>query len=400
MKLILQSESQECSLACLAMISNYHGLHHDLLSLRRKFSVSLKGANLSQLIKYSHDLNFSSRSLRLDLGEIKKLRCPCILHWDMNHFVVLKKVVNNVLHILDPAMGARKVTVDDASTHFTGVALELVPNNDFAPEQRKPKVRLRNLIGRAVGFKRALVNIFIIAVAIEVVALLSPQVTQWVVDGALVSADYDLLLLAVLGGGLLLIIDFFLKMVRGWMGLRLNQQLSLQWSSNLMRHLVTLPWPFFERRHLGDITSRFQSLSAIRQVFANGAIMIVLDGFVAIITFGMMLMYSHFLTMVVVVALALYLTLRVVFYQPLRNASEERIILSSRENAYFLETLRAIVPLKLFNHSSIRLSNWQNMMVDVQNRDVTTQKILLVFSSLNTLIFGLENMFLLYWGAF
>ena len=127
--------------------------------------------------------------------------------------------------------------------------------------------------------------------------------------------------------------------------------------------------------------------------------MIVLDGLVAMITFGMMLLYSHFLTMIVVVALALYMVLRVAFYQPLRNASEERIILSSRENAYFLETLRAIVPLKLFNHSSIRLSNWQNMMADVQNRDVTTQKILLAFASLNTLIFGLESMFLLYWGG-
>lgn len=399
MKLILQSESQECSLACLAMISNYHGLHHDLLSLRRRFSVSLKGANLSQLIKYSHDLNFSSRSLRLDLDEIKNLRCPCVLHWDMNHFVVLKKVVNNVLHLLDPAVGDRKITVDDASPHFTGVALELVPNADFVPAKLKPKIRLRDLVGRAVGFKRALINIFAISVAIEMVALLSPQVTQWVVDGALVSADYDLLLLAVLGGGLLLLIDFFLKMARGWMGLRLNQQLSLQWSSNLMRHLVNLPWPFFERRHLGDITSRFQSLSAIRQVFANGAVMIVLDGIVAIITFGMMLLYSHFLTIIVLVALALYMVLRVVFYQPLRNASEERIVLSSRENAYFLETLRAIVPLKLFNHSSIRLSNWQNMMADVQNRDVATQKMILIFASLNTLIFGLESMFLLYWGG-
>lgn len=399
MRVTLQVESQECGLACLVMVAAAHGLHLDLASLRRRFSISIKGTNLAQLMRYAQVLEFSCRPLRLELEEIGQLRMPCILHWNLNHFVVLEKVRGKRLVILDPAVGRRQMSLEEVSPHFTGVALELTPNAAFRPAQQKPRLRLRELTGRVLGLKRALTNIFVLALALEVVALLSPQVTQWVVDGALVSADRHLLLLAVLGGSLLLLIDFVLRMARGWMNLRLNQQLALQWSGNLFSHLLRLPFPFFEKRQLGDITARFQSLAAIRHVLTNGAIMVVLDGLVTLITLGMMLLYSTTLTAIVLLALALYGLLRLAFYQPLRNASEERIVLAARENSYFLETIRAVLPLKLFNAMPLRQATWQNLIADVQNRDVATQKLLLVFASCNTLIFGLEGMLLLYIGG-
>jgi len=399
MRTILQSESHECGLACLAMVASAYGLHLDLATLRRRFSISVKGTSLPQIVHYAQALEFSCRPVRLELDELKQLRLPCILHWKLNHFVVLEKVSAQRVVILDPAVGRRSLKMDEVSRCFTGVALELSPSETFQPAQKKPRLRLRELTGRIFGLKRALVNILMLALALEVVALLSPQVTQWVVDHALVSADYDLLLLAVIGGCLLLVIDFALRMARGWMGLRLNQQLTLQWTSNFFHHLLRLPWSFFEKRHLGDLTARFQSLEAIRAVLANGAITIVLDALVALITLGLMLLYSKILTAIVLVAVGLYVLLRWVFYLPLRNATEERIVLATRENAYFLETIRAVQPLKLFNSAPLRLATWQNLLTDVQNRDLKTQKVLLVFGGCNTLIFGLEGMLLLYIGG-
>lgn len=399
MRAILQAESQECGLACLAMIASAYGLHLDLSMLRRRFAISVKGSHLAQIANYAQALNFSCRPLRLELDEIKQLRLPCILHWNLNHFVVLEKVKRDHIIILDPAVGRRKLRMDEVSRCFTGVALELTPSANFQPAQQKPRLRLRDLTGRILGLKRALGNILLLALALEVIALLSPQVTQWVVDHALVSADYDLLLLVVLGGCLLLIIDFALRMAQGWMGLRLNQQLTLQWTSNFFHHLLRLPWPYFEKRHLGDITARFQSLGAIRNILAQGAVTIVLDALVALITLGMMLLYNKALTGIVLIAVVFYSLLRLVFYRPLRNATEERIVLATRENAYFLETIRAVQPLKLFNATPLRLATWQNLLTDVQNRDLKTQKILLVFAGCNTLIFGLEGMFILYIGG-
>jgi len=317
----------------------------------------------------------------------------------MDHFVVLERVKGSSLTLLDPAYGRRVMALSEVSRHFTGVALELTPNTTFQPQSQKVRVRLRDLIGRITGLKRALGNIFALALALELVALLSPQVTQWVIDGALVSSDHDLLLLAVLGGCLLMVIDFVLRMAQGWMALRLGQQVAIQWSGNLFSHMLRLPWSFFEKRQLGDIAARFQSLAVIRKIMTNGAITGLLDGLVAIATLTMMFFYSSTLSSIVLIALVLYGALRLIFYHPLRNASEERIALGARENTYFLETIKAVLPIKLFNGTTLRLATWQNLIADVQNRDVTTQKILLVFSCLNILIFGLEGMLLLYFGG-
>ncbi|MFT3760106.1 peptidase domain-containing ABC transporter [Thauera sp.] len=399
MQPVLQAENQECGLACLAMIASAHGMDLRLADLRRRFPVSMRGTTLAQLMRLAQQLGFSCRPLRLEPEEFGKLRLPCILHWDMNHFVVLTKVAGRRLTILDPAHGRRVIDADAASPHFTGVGLELTPGTTFKPVAQAPRIRLRELTGQIFGLKRALANILVLALAIEIVGLLIPQVTQWVVDGALVSADRDLLLIAVLGGGLLMVFDFVLRMARGWIGLRLNQQLSIQWSANLFSHLMRLPWGFFEKRSLGDIAARFQSLGAIRNVLANGAITAVLDGLVTLVTLGMMFLYSTTLSAVVLAALLFYGLLRWAFYQPLRNASEERIVLAAKENAYFLESIRAALPLKLFGAAPLRVATWQNMVADVQNRDVKTQRMLLAFSSANTLIFGMEGMLLLYIGG-
>ncbi|HOM12423.1 MAG TPA: peptidase domain-containing ABC transporter, partial [Rubrivivax sp.] len=222
---------------------------------------------------------------------------------------------------------------------------------------------------------------------------------QWVVDGALVSGDRDLLLLTVLGGGLLMIVQFLLSMARGWISLRMNQQLSIQFTANLFAHLLRLPLAFFEKRHVGDITSRFGSLAAIRGVLTQSSVSAALDGVMAIVTLAMMLLYSPKLSVVVLVALGLYLLLRWASFAAFRAANEERIVLSAREQSYFLETIRAVQPLKLFNRTPERLARWQNLMVDVQNRDLTTQKMDLWFSSANTLIFGVEGMLILYLGG-
>ena len=217
MKTVLQTEKHECGLACLAMIAIYHGLQTDLNSLRRRFSISSRGTDLSKLISYAQAMNFSSRPLRLELEELNKLKVPCILHWNMNHFVILEKVVAKNLYIIDPALGRRRLSISEASSSFTGVALELMPNQKFEPQEISQKIKLSSLIGRSVGLKRSLLNILALTFSLEIISLLTPQVTQWIVDGALVSSDHSLLQLVVIGGCILTTIDLLFRVAKGWM---------------------------------------------------------------------------------------------------------------------------------------------------------------------------------------
>lgn len=396
---ILQSENQECGLACLAMIATAYGCNMSLAELRRKFPPSVRGVSLARLISHAQYVGLSARAIRLELDELDKLQMPSVLHWDMNHYVVLEKVRRGKILIHDPAKGKRIMTVKEASSHFTGIALELLPNASFKRVKKPPRVKLRDLTGNMTGLRTALLNVLVMSIGLEIVSLLIPQVTQWVVDGALVSSDKDLLLVAVLGGGVLVLMEFIIRTARGWMMLRLNQQLAIQWAANLFRHLMSLPWLFFDKRSLGDISTRFQSLEVIRKTLAQGAVSGLMDGAVTILTLGMMLLYSLKLAGIVVTAVLLYLLARLAFYRPLRDASEERIVLFARENSYFLESIRAVVPIKQYAMTALRVSNWRNLMADTQNRDVKTERLKMMFSSINMLVFGMETMSLLYVGG-
>lgn len=396
---ILQSESSECGLACLVMVARAHGLQLDLSDVRRRFPVSLKGATLQQLISHAGQLHFSSRPLRLELDELGQLQLPCILHWDLNHFVVLKKVGRGQITILDPAVGERKLPLAEVSRHFTGVALELTPNADFKPADERQRVALSALTGKVLGLNRSLAQIFAVAVVLEMFAIASPLLNQLVVDDAVATHDMDLLTVLIVGFALLLVIQTLVGLARSWMVMVLGQSLSLQWTSNVFAHLVKLPVEYFEKRHLGDVVSRFGAVSAIQKTLTTSVVEAVLDGIMGLAALGMMLLYSAKLAVVTVGATAAYGLLRWVAYRPFREAAAERLVVSARENTHFLETLQAITPLKLFGREQERRARWQNLIVEVQNRDVRTAKMNIAFSTANTFVFGVENLLVFWLGA-
>ncbi|HLO95643.1 MAG TPA: peptidase domain-containing ABC transporter [Burkholderiaceae bacterium] len=399
MKLFLQSEAAECGLACLAMVASHHGLGQDLGDLRRRFPISLKGAKLASLISHAGAMGFAARPLKLEMEHLGQLSLPCVLHWDLNHFVVLKKVGARSCVVLDPAIGERRLSLAEMSAHFTGVALELTPNADFKPEKQAPRLSLGSLTGKVSGLKRSLLQILAVAVVLEAFAIVAPLFNQLVVDEVLSSGDFELLGVLILGFGLLLLIQTALSLGRSWMVVLLSQTLALQWQSNVFAHLIRLPTAFFEKRHLGDITSRFGAVNAIQRSLTTAAIEAVLDGLMALIALAMMLLYSVPLTAIVLGAVAAYGALRWVAYRPFRDASAERLVIAAKENTHFLETLRAITPLKLYGREDERRARWQNLIVDVQNRDVRTAKMSMAFQTANTLIFGLENLAVLWLGA-
>jgi len=396
---ILQSESSECALACLAMVANAHGLQLDLFDLRRRFPVSLKGATLQQLISHAGALNFSSRPLRLEINELAQLALPCILHWDLNHFVVLKKVGRGHITLLDPAVGERRLPLAEVSRHFTGVALELTPNAAFQPADQRQRVALSALTGKVRGLKRSLLQIFAVAVVLELFAIAAPLLNQLVVDDAIATHDTDLLSVLIIGFALLLVIQTAVGLARSWMVLALGQSLSLQWASNVFAHLIKLPVEYFEKRHLGDVVSRFGSVGTIQKTLTTSVIEAVLDGIMGVAALGMMLLYSLKLSAVVVGSVLIYAVLRWVAYRPFRDAAAERLVVAARENTHFLETLRAITPLKLFGREQARRARWQNLLVEVQNRDVRTAKMNIGFSTANTFVSGAENLLVFWLGA-
>lgn len=400
MKLVLQSEARECGLACLAMILAAHGSRADLTQLRQRFPLSLRGATMKQLIDCAAQLGLLARPLQLQLRELRHLQAPCILHWDFNHFVVLKKVDRRHVVILDPAVGERRLPAREVGKHFTGVALELSPGPSFrAPQAEPPRVPLRRMAGRVQGLAGSLAAILAVAAALELLVVTAPLLNQFIIDDVLPSADTEFLAVLVIGFGLLLAVQAGIALARSWMVLVLGQTILVQWTNQVFAHLIRLPLDYFERRHLGDIVSRFGAVAAIQRTVSTSLIEAVLDGVMALAALGMMLAYAPSLAAASGIAVVAYALLRWASFLPFRDAAAERLVVAAKENSHFLETLRAMAALKLFGREQERRAQWQNLMVDVQNRDFRTAMMTLGFSTANMLIFGFENLVVLWLGA-
>jgi ATP-binding cassette, subfamily B, bacterial CvaB/MchF/RaxB len=377
----------------------YYGYAVDLPNLRRRFGMSLKGAAQKDVMRIADQVGFAARPLRLELGEISRLRTPCILHWDLNHFVVLERADQNGAVIHDPAVGVRRLDHDIISRHFTGVALELMPTERFETAAPPPRVRASQLLGRITGVRRALCHLLGLALTIEIFAMISPFFLGWVVDQALVTADGDLLTTLVVGFTLLLLLQTTVSALRGWMLMGLNASLKVQSRANLFTHLVDLPTSYFEARHLGDVMSRFSSQETILQAITSELVEAMLDGFMASITLVVMFVFAPDLAMVVVSGALLYGLLRWASYKPLRLASAEAIVWGARRDSHFLETLRGIRTIKLFNGQHERRVRWLNLLVETINRQLTADKLRLTFRVANKLLMGALSILVIWLGA-
>ena len=396
---ILQTEAAECGLASLAMVAAFHGLHTDMPTLRQRFSLSLKGATMMDLTRIAGQMQLNPRALRAEMAHLPQLQMPCVLHWDLNHFVVLADIRHGKAVIHDPARGVREMPMEEVSRHFTGVVLELTPAADFKPKVERQSVTLKQLLGRVTGLKRSLMQIFALALALEVFMLLSPFFMQWTVDSVLVGADRDLLVTLGLGFALLVFIQVATGAIRSWAVLYLSATLNLQWLSNVFAHLMRLPVAWFERRHTGDVMSRFGAVQQIQQTLTTSFIEVVLDGLLVVLTFAMMWIYSGTLTAIALGCVAVYAVLRWAFFKPLRVATEEAIIHDAKKASHFLESLRGVQSIKLFNRQEDRQARFMNLVVDAMNANIATRKLDLVLGVLHKLLFGLERVAVIWVGA-
>jgi len=394
-----QTEAAECGLACLAMISSYHGHRIDLNTLRRRHPVSLKGVTLRALIQVASQMHLACRPLRFELDQLRQLHLPAIVHWDMNHFVVLKSITRRGINVHDPASGERFFPTAEASKHLTGVALELSPSEGFLPKDERARLPFSTFWTQLHGSTHAFVQILILSVILETFVIASPFYLQLTVDEVIARGDADLLIVLALGFGLLTVIKVASSAMRSLVILIVQNVFHFQIGARLFRHLVRLPISYFEKRHIGDILSRFTSVEPIRSALAEGMIAATIDGLMAVATLAMIFVYSTQLALVVLAALVVYAAVRLGLYRLFRKRSLSVIETKAHENSTFIETMRAVQSLKIFNRESDRETQWLNRYADVVSANVRLGRTRIAFTAINEALFGLENILTIYLAA-
>lgn len=397
--IIQGAEAAECGLACMAMIARYHGHDVDLNGLRQRFSLSMSGATLRSLMGLAEPLGLAARALRVELSALGKVRLPAVLHWDLNHFVVLKSVTGDKAVVHDPAMGARTYALDELSKHFTGVVLELTPADSFQRVTARAPIKLTSLWSRMTGFWSAFFQILGLSLALQVAAFALPFQMQLVVDEAIFRADRDLLTVLAIGFGALVVVQAAIEALRGWALQVFGHLLTFQMVGNIVRHLMRLPADYFEKRHVGDILSRIGSASAIQDVLTRGVIAAIIDGLMALVAVIILFLYSPLLAAVVVGAVALNFAIAFAVFPALKARMEEQIVERAREQSHIMETVRAATTIKIMGRESERESSWRNLYANVTNASVSVGKFNISLAFTQGLITGLQTVLVIYLGA-
>ena len=397
--IILASEAAECGLACLAMVARYHGHDVDLNGLRQRFSLSLTGMSLRSLIAVSDQFGFSSRPLRVELSALSKVKMPAILHWDLNHFVVLKSISAKAAVIHDPAVGVRTLPLSDVSRHFTGVVLELTPAAGFTPVQARAPMHLSSLWSQMTGLWTAIAQVLALSVALQIAAFAAPFQIQLVVDEAIYHADQDLLFVLSLGFGALVVVQASIEALRGWALKVFGHLLSFQIVGNLVRHMMRLPADFFEKRHVGDIFSRIGAVQPIQDAITRGVIAAIIDGMMAFIAVTLLFFYSPMLAGIVLFATLLHMAIVFALFPAMRHRMEEEILARAKEQTHLLETVRAATTIKLMGREAERESVWRNLYAEVTNAGISVGKYQISMQLVQTLITGLVYVIIVYFGA-
>jgi ATP-binding cassette subfamily B protein RaxB len=396
---ILQSEAPECGIACLAMIASYHGHLTDLSAMRLRLSPSLKGVTLKHVSQVAESMGLAARGVQVPLESLAKLQLPAVLHWDMNHFVVLTKVSAKYLWVHDPARGKRRLKISEASRHFTGVAMEFTPNQDFRRTDEREKVSAWQLLNAGSGLGGTIFQLVVLSLALEVFAIAMPFFLQLVVDRVLVGRDTDLLAVLGIAFSALVLIQVVVTAVRAWVGVYLSTHFNLRLLTALFNHLLKLPLSWFEKRNIGDIVSKFRSVDVIQKTLSTTFVETFIDGVMVLITLAVMWFYSAKLTAVVMSAALIYAALRWYFFYPQRYATDEQLAHEAKASTHFIETLRGMMALKLNMRENERRGAYQNLVVDQINAGVKVQNVGIFQRASNSLVFGLESIIVIWLGA-
>ncbi|MEX0963174.1 MAG: peptidase domain-containing ABC transporter [Pseudohongiellaceae bacterium] len=397
--MIFQSEVAECGLACLAMIASYYGKYSDLRSLRESLCLPAAGASVGQLLQASQRLDLQGRPLKLDLQDIGLLTLPALLHWDTDHFVVLRSVTGKSIVIHDPAAGIRKYSLAELDLHFTGIAIELAPKTSFTREKLAKEFSARDLFRITPSFRAAIGQVFLLSLLLQILSLVFPLYLQLVIDQGLSKGDPDIILLVALLFLLVILAKASVSYFRGVLVLQFSSQLGFQVVSSTFAHLLRLPLAYFERREMGDIVSRFSSIDNIKQLVTQEMITVIVDGVFSLLTLFLLFLYSPVLAAVALIFVVALSIVRLLTLPMEKHQRQEVLQTGAKQQTRFMENIRCIAVTKNYGIEADRLSEWQNYYAHFVNASYRLGHLQLRLSSFHGFLSGMDHVSTIYLGS-
>jgi ABC-type bacteriocin/lantibiotic exporter with double-glycine peptidase domain len=373
---IPQMEATECGAAALAMILGYHGHHAPLPEVRQACGISRDGASALAIVEAARGFGLEAQGVRADLEQLALLPLPAILHWDFDHFVILESLKPGRAVLVDPAVGRRRMNLEEVSRRFTGAALVFEPGPAFKARPRTwPSLgRYREVFMRNLP---SLTQIFLATLALELVGLAFPVANKLLLDRVVVPRQEPWLWGLALGLGLATLTSTCLGLLRSWIVVGLHLEMNFALMGRFLEHLLGLPLGFFLQRATGDLVQRAQSNVELQHLFNGQVITVLLDGLMLVGYAGLMLAFHLPLGLLVIGICLVEALLPLLLMDRNRQLQAAGLAAAGREGAALLEAVSGLETTKSSGAEGRMVRRWAQRMTERVNTSLEGQRLAL-----------------------
>jgi len=317
---VFQMEATECGAASLSMIFAYFGKHLPLEQMRIETGVSRDGCNAGNMMRAAKKFGLECHGYRKELNSLLEIETPCIIHWNFNHFVVFEGIKNGHAYLNDPAMGRRKLTIDELDDGFTGVVLTFAITDRF--EKQKKQNNIFSFVNeRLHGQYNVLVKLFFIGLLLVLPGLVLPVTSQILLDDVIVAGNTEWFTTVIWCMIFLVGLQTGLQYYRGLILQKLQNKMILLSLHKFVSHMFRLPIGFFDQRYTGDLAGRIDNNNNVNVFLAGELAETVLNIFVAVFYLILLLIYSPTLTLIGVISIIINIIIVRISSEYLSNSS-------------------------------------------------------------------------------
>ncbi|WP_342715401.1 peptidase domain-containing ABC transporter [Bacillus paramycoides] len=394
---IEQMQQTECGLCCMAMIASYYKSSFSLYEMREATGNGRDGTSLKQMRELARNLGFEANWYKLQTEQLVDTEGPVILFWDNKHFVVLEKIVNKNYVIVDPDGGRKKLSRSEFDKFFTGYTLTCIPKKDFI--RKKAKSVWKPFLKLLINKPKLLISVIITAILLQLFTLGVPMIIQSVIDRVIIPSRDNLLSIFLIGIVFLVLFQSGVSFIRGKLLITLNNFLDQKMMTQFFRHLLNLPYSFFQLRSFGDLIFRSNSLLNIRNLLSNQLIMGTLDVSLIIVILIYMINKSILMTAWVVLVSMLSILLVLLSKNILYQKNQDEITKATNVQSFQTELLYGIFGVKTAGTERSMYNSWEKLFNKLLLAYRKKGNVLNYINTLNGLLKMLGPLIVLWLGA-
>ncbi|HEU5381011.1 MAG TPA: peptidase domain-containing ABC transporter [Ktedonobacteraceae bacterium] len=394
-----QMNAVECGACCLAMILNYHGCATSVSQVQERCGVGRDGLSALAIARAARQYGLRVRAVSLKKNDARFVTFPAIVHWMFNHFIVVERWSSKHVDVVDPAMGRKRLTLEEFEEGFTGVLIMLEPGADFERQASARSLSLWTYLQSLPHMYGIVAQIIGTSLLLQFLGLGTPLLTGIIVDQIIPASANALLLMLGAGMLFLILIQGIMKLLRTSLLIYLQVRIDSQMMLTFFEHLLKLPYRFFQMRLNGDLLARVDSNTAIRELLTSQMVSTLLDGCSVIIYLIVLISQSTLIAGVTLAIGAFQVGLLLATAPAIRRLTMRDLAAQGKTEGYLNEVLAGIATVKAAGAEQRTLNRWTNLFFAEMNISIRRNYLMSVVAIIFEVLQLLSPLLLLWIGA-